>query len=236
MPLLYRIIFLLTKRRLISKTEYLWPPVRLLYTSCEVFYFRYLGWISQGPSVSQSPILTIQLEIAVVTVGLLVSDANLDSSFCSSDVSVAAHTLRGRRSEKRIRVNLRLQLMCNVSNSLQTVHHLSTKQIVVSVWTLQKCMFVWELSTAESEVILHLLANEPLSTKSHASENVNNWHPRAKHDRVVLSPNRLINVLKIETGAERAHLTTSERADTHPDALKIKPQKSSCRQSMIKTD
>lgn len=57
-------------------------------------------------SAFQRPILTLELEIAVVTIGLPFSDSDLDSSLCPSEVSAAAHTLRGRlKSEKVIIVN-----------------------------------------------------------------------------------------------------------------------------------
>ena len=68
-------------------------------------------------SASQRPILTLELEIAGLAVGLPISDSNLDSSLCSSEMSVAAHTLRGGggRREKKKKKKREIQLTCNVT-------------------------------------------------------------------------------------------------------------------------
>lgn len=47
----------------------------------------------------QRSTLTFEVEIAELTVGLPVSDSNLDSTLSSSEVSVAAHTLRRKREK-----------------------------------------------------------------------------------------------------------------------------------------
>lgn len=67
----------------------------MVYRSCEVRHFQKIKKVS-GSWPHKEQKLTLELEIAALTIGLPVPDMDLDSSLCSSKTSAAAHTLRGR--------------------------------------------------------------------------------------------------------------------------------------------